>query len=159
MKIAVIGANGDWGRSLVPYLLNQDHEVVSIDLSIPSGILPIPTASARYVVANANDFGELVSSVEGCEAIVHLAAHRSPANRARPVTSSGPSIFRGVVPTMRSFEPLTGGLPSGAARTRARGALRPRGVRRRRGAPPSGSWRSPCTGRGCPRGPRRSRRR
>ena len=88
MKIAVIGGNGDLGRSLIPYLLDQDHAVVSVDLSMPAGTLPLPSRSVNYVVANANDFGQLVSSVEGCDAIVHLAAHRSPVNGPDPVVYS-----------------------------------------------------------------------
>ena len=80
MKIAVVGGNGDLGRSLNPYLLEQGHEVISIDLSLPKIDFPRPPRSAKYFVADATDFGELVGSVQGCDAIIHLAAIRSPLN-------------------------------------------------------------------------------
>ncbi len=35
MRIAVTGGNGDMGRSLIPYLLEQGHTVVSIDRATP----------------------------------------------------------------------------------------------------------------------------
>lgn len=85
MKIAVIGGNGDFGSSLVPYLLEQGHFVTSIDLSIPAGTVPLPSRSARFLVADATDFGQLVSSLEGCDAVIHLAAHRSPVNSPNTV--------------------------------------------------------------------------
>ena len=35
MKIAVTGGNGELGRNLIPYLLEQGHTVVSIDRALP----------------------------------------------------------------------------------------------------------------------------
>ena len=88
MKISVTGGNGDLGRRLIPYLLDQGHDVISIDLSIPTLAFPPPPRSANYLIANATDFGELVGAVQGCDAIVHLAAHRSPMNNPYPVVYS-----------------------------------------------------------------------
>ena len=85
MKIAVTGGNGDLGRSLVPYLLEKGHDVVSIDLSLPANLNSLSTRSLNYLVANTTNLGELVGSVQGCDAIVHLAAHRSPLNNPYPV--------------------------------------------------------------------------
>ena len=85
MKIAVTGGNGDMGRSLVAYLLEEGHEVVSIDLVLPKLPIPRPARLPRFLVANVTDFGEMVSSMEGCDAVVHLAAHRSPLNRPNPM--------------------------------------------------------------------------
>ena len=36
MRIAVTGGNGDMGRNLIPYLLEQNHTVVSIDRALPA---------------------------------------------------------------------------------------------------------------------------
>jgi nucleoside-diphosphate-sugar epimerase len=78
MKIAVTGGSGQLGRSLVPYLLEQEHAVVSIDRALPA-VLPAPgERRPEYLVADVRDFGELVASLRGCDALVHLAAHRSP---------------------------------------------------------------------------------
>lgn len=76
MKIAVIGGNGDMGRALVPHLLDQGHEVVSVDRAMPA----TPSPQVRSMVADACDFGQVVSCLQGCAGVVHLAAHRSPTN-------------------------------------------------------------------------------
>jgi UDP-glucose 4-epimerase len=78
MRIAVTGGNGDLGRALVPYLLEQGHEVVSIDLSLPADGLAAARGALRRLVADVTDFGQLVGCLRGCDALIHLAAIRSP---------------------------------------------------------------------------------
>ena len=85
MRIAVTGGNGGLGRNLIPYLLDQEHEVTSIDVSLPSRSYPRPARSAHYLIADVTNFGELVSCVQGCDAIIHLAAHTSPHSSPYPV--------------------------------------------------------------------------
>lgn len=75
MRIAVMGGNGDLGRVLVPYLVTQGHAVVSLDLSIPAALAG---GDVRHMVADARDFGQVVGALRGCDAVVHLAAIRSP---------------------------------------------------------------------------------
>lgn len=80
MRIAVTGGNGDLGRHLVPYLLEQGHAVVSIDRALP----PMPQSSTALwpdaLVGDMRDFGQMVACLRGCDAVIHLAAHRSPVN-------------------------------------------------------------------------------
>jgi nucleoside-diphosphate-sugar epimerase len=78
MRIAVTGGNGDMGRTLIPHLTANGHAVVSIDrvLPTPGSVFADPTVT--HVVADVNDFGQLVAAASGCDALVHLAAHRSP---------------------------------------------------------------------------------
>jgi nucleoside-diphosphate-sugar epimerase len=78
MRIAVTGGSGELGRNLVPYLLAQGHSVVSIDRALPPMSLPRPARMPEFMVADARNFGELVASFRGCDAVIHLAAHRSP---------------------------------------------------------------------------------
>jgi nucleoside-diphosphate-sugar epimerase len=78
MNITVTGGNGDLGRNLTPYLLEQGHTVVSLDLGMPTAASALRHPSLRYMVADVRNFGELVGCLRGCEAVVHLAAHRSP---------------------------------------------------------------------------------
>lgn len=85
MKIAVTGGNGDLGRALIPYLLRQNHTVVSLDRALPA---TPPTPGDRrvsYQVADVRNFGEVVAALRGCEALIHLAAIRSPLNHPDPV--------------------------------------------------------------------------
>jgi len=83
MRIAVTGGSGELGRSLVPYLVEQGHAVVSIDRLLPAASPARP--AAEYVVADVGNFGELVASIRGCDALIHLAAHRSPLDHPDPV--------------------------------------------------------------------------
>lgn len=92
MKIAITGGNGRLGCSLTPYLLELGHEVTSIDLSLPPRTYPRPVPSARYLKANVTDFGDVVSSVQGCDAIIHLAAHTSPHGSTYPSVYSENTI-------------------------------------------------------------------
>ena len=80
MRIAVTGANGELGRALVPYLIEQGHAVVGLDRVMPS-VSFVPSAhSAQAVVTDLTDFGQVVAGLRGCDAVIHLAAHRSPVN-------------------------------------------------------------------------------
>jgi UDP-glucose 4-epimerase len=81
MHIAVTGGNGDLGRNLVPFLLNEGHTVRSIDRALPDTFAPTRRDVLQHLVADTRDFGELVASLRGCDALIHLAAHRSPLNQ------------------------------------------------------------------------------
>src|SRR5258706_837541 len=76
MRIAVTGGNGDMGRNLIPYLLEQNHTVVSIDRALPDANMP----GVNFIIADARDFGQVVASIRGCDALIHLAAIRAPLN-------------------------------------------------------------------------------
>jgi UDP-glucose 4-epimerase len=80
MKIAVTGGNGDMGRSLIPYLLEQGHSVISIDRALPSEPFAPSARPLDRLIADTRDFGEFVAGLRGCEALVHLAAIRAPVN-------------------------------------------------------------------------------
>ena len=80
MKIAVTGGNGDMGRNLIPYLMEQGHSIVSVDRTVPPIPRPWPVNLPHYLVADMTNFGEVVAVLRDCEAVIHLAAHRSPMN-------------------------------------------------------------------------------
>lgn len=80
MHIAVTGSNGELGRSLIPYLLEHHHTVVSIDRALPTTIDRAQRTVLQHLVADTRNFGELVGCMRGCDALIHLAAHRSPTN-------------------------------------------------------------------------------
>lgn len=80
MQIAVTGGNGDLGRSLVPYLLEQGHTVISIDRVMPMRGTHPHSPDLRHQIADVRDIGDLVGSLRGCDALIHLAAIRSPMN-------------------------------------------------------------------------------
>jgi UDP-glucose 4-epimerase len=77
MRIAITGGGGEFGRELAPYLIAQGHHVVSIDRALPAHHGPSGDA-IHHIVADVRDFGQLVSCMRSCDAVIHLAAHRSP---------------------------------------------------------------------------------
>ena len=77
MQIAVTGGSGELGSTLIPYLVEQGHAVVSLDRTLPPSNAPRPV-QARYMIADTRNFGDVVAGFQGCEAVIHLAAHRSP---------------------------------------------------------------------------------
>jgi len=88
MRIAITGGNGDMGRNLIPYLLKQNHTVVSIDRALPATNTP----GVNFVIADARDFGQLVASIRDCDALIHLAAIRAPVNHPDPVVYADNTI-------------------------------------------------------------------
>ena len=81
MRIAVTGGNGDMGRKLIPYLLEQNHTVVSLDHTLPGIHVP----GVDFLIADVRDFGQFAASIRGCDALIHLAAIRAPVNHPDPV--------------------------------------------------------------------------
>jgi UDP-glucose 4-epimerase len=84
MRIAITGGGGELGRELAPHLTDQGHSVVSIDRALPAGVGPWG-GPVHHMVADVRDFGQLVACLRGCDALVHLAAHRSPGSHGDPV--------------------------------------------------------------------------
>ena len=76
MKIALTGGSGELGRSLAPYLMEQNNEVVSIDRTLPVNL----SHDIQFIAADTLDFGQLLESMQGCDALIHLAAIRGPGN-------------------------------------------------------------------------------
>jgi nucleoside-diphosphate-sugar epimerase len=66
MRIAVTGSEGTLGRAVVELARLWGHEVVGVDRA--SGV-------------DVTDFGALRFAVDGCDALVHLAAHIHPYGR------------------------------------------------------------------------------
>src|SRR5262249_50694306 len=66
------------GRALIPYLAEQGHSVVSLDLALPQPAYPPPPNRPYSMIVDMRDFGQVVAAFAGCEAVIHLAAHPTP---------------------------------------------------------------------------------
>jgi nucleoside-diphosphate-sugar epimerase len=100
MKVFVAGATGVLGRSLVPQLVAQGHEVVGMTRSASKQDL-VRSLGARPVVADALDpdaVGQAVASAEP-EVIVHELTALSGEMSARDMRH--PERFRGAIMTNR----------------------------------------------------------
>ncbi|KAF8575654.1 NAD-binding protein [Ramaria rubella] len=77
MKIAITGAAGTVGRVLVAHALNCGHCVVGIDL-INTASNPHQNEGYVFIQADLTDYDQVLSALTRCDAVVHLAAIRTP---------------------------------------------------------------------------------
>lgn len=84
MRIAVIGAGGDMGRSLAPFLVENGHKVNAFDRAVPSGSKQFDD-DIHHRALDARDYGQVAACLAGNDAVVLLAAHRSPNQAPEPL--------------------------------------------------------------------------
>ena len=85
MKIAVTGCNGSVGRRVVIRALDEGHSVVGIDaspLAITIDDIQVRRVAEHeafsFVQHDVRQFDGIMDLLKGCDAVVHLAAHRNP---------------------------------------------------------------------------------
>lgn len=74
MKIAVTGGNGRLGKVLIDQLIDYGDKVVSLDW----GGTPLPDHQDLLIKIDLTHLDDLVDSLRGCEAVIHLAAFLNP---------------------------------------------------------------------------------
>jgi len=72
MKVFITGATGDVGKVLVNHLLTSGYTTKLI------GLEPDIAFDADYSRCDIEDFDSLKAHMQGCDAVVHLAAIRTP---------------------------------------------------------------------------------
>ena len=74
MKVAITGASGTVGRAVVDLAVAEGHSVVRIDRA--------PGAStaddSTFLEIDVTDYPSLATGLEGCDALIHLAAINGP---------------------------------------------------------------------------------
>lgn len=73
MRIAVTGGNGRVGRAVTALAAAEGHEVVVID-RVDAGAAGGPA----YLPVDTTDYAALLEAVDGCDALIHLAAIGAP---------------------------------------------------------------------------------
>jgi nucleoside-diphosphate-sugar epimerase len=81
MRVAVIGASGVLGRSVVPLLLTRKHQVNALVRDPPTAPLA-PHEGLNLFRADILDVDSLGPGVRGCEAVLHLATAIPPSGPA-----------------------------------------------------------------------------
>lgn len=76
LTIAVSGSGGVIGAGVIAAALKDGHRVVAIDRSATSIPSDVAEHSDRYEsrIADLTDYESFKDALEGCDAIVHLAA-------------------------------------------------------------------------------------
>lgn len=76
MQIAITGGCGRIGKAVVSLALAQGHSVVNLD-QVPLGERPAETGS-RQLQIDLTDYDAFAQAIQGCEALIHLAAIPAP---------------------------------------------------------------------------------
>jgi UDP-glucose 4-epimerase len=77
-KVLVTGAAGRAGGYIVKDLLDNGYEVVGIDKVSPAEARDARTPGYMFKSVDVTDFGQVVSAMKGCEAVIHMAAITNP---------------------------------------------------------------------------------
>ncbi|MBD3624098.1 MAG: NAD(P)-dependent oxidoreductase [Rhodobacteraceae bacterium] len=86
MRIAITGGRGRIGSAVARQALDAGHDVVSIDLgpapNAAPGAAPQAAPDSQLVqrLADCSDYDALHRALDGCDALVHLAAIPAPGN-------------------------------------------------------------------------------
>lgn len=76
MKVAITGGNGKLGKPVLRHFVERGYEVRNIDLQFTTYV------EGRDLYVDLTNLGEVYGALEGCDAVVHLAAipvaHRYP---------------------------------------------------------------------------------
>lgn len=79
MKIAITGAGGHLGRAVVRAAIEQGHAVVGLDRQAPDDDPGLhDDASFQSQTVDLTDYEATLHAIDGCDALVHLAAVPSP---------------------------------------------------------------------------------
>ena len=76
VRVAVTGAAGRLGSRAVALLVQRGHSVVAIDRRVPTDSAGDERTNWR--AADLTDYGSVLAALEGCDALVHLAAFAGP---------------------------------------------------------------------------------
>ncbi|KAG9315079.1 hypothetical protein JVU11DRAFT_4191 [Chiua virens] len=78
MKIAVTGCNGAVGQRVVLWALRTGHVVVGIDNVVKDNVPFRRDPQFTFLAIDLTGFEETLQALEGCDAVVQLAAIRQP---------------------------------------------------------------------------------
>lgn len=74
MQIAITGGSGRFGQVVVAHLLARGHQPRNLDRAVP----PVASPGVPFIETDLNDLTALTEAIQGCQAVVHLAAFPGP---------------------------------------------------------------------------------
>lgn len=100
MKIAVTGATGGLGRSLVEHLRSKNVEVVALGRNVSIG-REIEMTGAKFVAWEIDDEETLARAFAGCDQVVHSAGLAAPWGKWKEFEHANVKGTRAVLAAMR----------------------------------------------------------
>lgn len=83
MRLAILGCAGSVGKRVVIRTLNQGHTVVGVDVASTYGSTEHDSnPDFTYTKLDLREYDQVLKILNGCHAIVQLAAFRDPGDYA-----------------------------------------------------------------------------
>ena len=76
--VFVTGSTGRAGRYIVADLIEHGYDVIGVDQTSPAGTYQGRVVGYRFKTVDVTDFGQVVSAMKGCDAVIHMAAIPNP---------------------------------------------------------------------------------
>ena len=76
--VYVTGSTGRAAKYIVKDLLEHGYDVVGVDQNAPGGTNAIKAQGYAFKIIDVTDFGQVISSMKGCDAVIHMAAIPNP---------------------------------------------------------------------------------
>lgn len=76
--VYVTGATGRAGEYIIKDLLDHGYDVVGVDKNAPGGTNAVRSQDYIFKTADVTDFGQVLSTMKGCDAVIHMAAIPNP---------------------------------------------------------------------------------
>ncbi|MDP6667469.1 MAG: NAD(P)-dependent oxidoreductase [Dehalococcoidia bacterium] len=76
--VFVTGSTGHAGRYIVDDLAEHGYDVVGVDQVAPAGSNRGRSAGYTFKIVDVTDYGQVLSAMKGCDAVIHMAAITNP---------------------------------------------------------------------------------
>jgi len=76
--VLVTGATGRAGEYIIKNLLEHGYDVVGVDKNAPGGTNAQRSQGYTFKTVDVTDLGQVLSSMKGCDAVIHMAAIPNP---------------------------------------------------------------------------------
>ena len=76
--VFVTGSTGRAGPYIVADLIEHGYDVIGVDQTSPAGTYQGRVVGYRFKTVDVTDFGQVVSAMKDCDAVIHMAAIPNP---------------------------------------------------------------------------------
>ena len=76
--VFVTGSTGRAGHYIVKDLVENGYDVIGVDQNPPDSTDAVQSQGYTFKTVDVTDFGQVLSSMKGCDAVIHMAAIPNP---------------------------------------------------------------------------------